>query len=152
MSGLWRNRPDTPEGKYLVQRRDGSIPRWPWFVLGANDPAAVAALRAYVHKAWMLKMDPEYCVDVRKMAWEWEALQTAYGTTGDPDAGPDLIDDPATIEMMRQGLLAAENAHLRELLRRALIIIERTPGAACLEVEMNKALEGDRSPDQESAP
>jgi hypothetical protein len=54
--------------------------------------------------------------------------------------------------MMRQGLLAAENAHLRELLRRALIIIERTPGAACLEVEMNKALEGDRSPDQESAP
>lgn len=47
--------------------------------------------------------------------------------------------------------LAAENDQLRELLRRALLLIEHIPGAACLEVEMNKALDGDRSPDQEPA-
>ena len=28
------------EGKFLVVRRDGSIPHWPHFVLGARDPAA----------------------------------------------------------------------------------------------------------------
>src|ERR1700704_5669978 len=38
--GLWRNQEGTREGKYLVQRRDGSIPEWPYFVIGARDPAA----------------------------------------------------------------------------------------------------------------
>lgn len=29
MAGIWRNNPETREGKYLVQRRDGTIPDWP---------------------------------------------------------------------------------------------------------------------------
>ena len=37
--------------KYLVVRRDGSIPKWPAFVLGARDPCALFALRAYARKA-----------------------------------------------------------------------------------------------------
>ncbi|HXI43902.1 MAG TPA: hypothetical protein VNH83_28225 [Bryobacteraceae bacterium] len=39
-AGLWRKNPETPEGKYLVKRRDGSVVDWPNFVLGAKDPAA----------------------------------------------------------------------------------------------------------------
>ena len=103
MSGLWRNRPDTPEGKYLVQRRDGSIPRWPWFVIGANDPAAPAALREYADEAERLGMDFRYVEDIRAMAEDWQASQIAYGTTGDPDAAPDLVDDQSVVEMMRKG-------------------------------------------------
>lgn len=103
MTGLWKNNPKTPEGKYLVKRRDGSIPRWDWFVLGSNDPASIAALRAYADAAERLGMDAAYVSDVRDMADDWESQQIAYGTTGDPDAGPDLIDDPATVAEMRNG-------------------------------------------------
>ena len=45
--GLWRNNPETPEGKYLVKRRDGTIPEWPYFVMGAADGASPDALREY---------------------------------------------------------------------------------------------------------
>lgn len=38
-------------GKYLVVRRDGTAPAWPYIVLGARDPSAPAALRAYVEHA-----------------------------------------------------------------------------------------------------
>ena len=27
--------------KFLVQRRDGSVPEWPWLVMGAADPAVL---------------------------------------------------------------------------------------------------------------
>ena len=40
-SGLWRTEEGTPEGKYLVQRRDGSVVEWPNFVIGAKDPGMV---------------------------------------------------------------------------------------------------------------
>lgn len=52
--GLWRDNPDTPEGKYLVKRRDGSVVEWSSFVLGPRDPAAPAGLRAYADKAEQL--------------------------------------------------------------------------------------------------
>lgn len=100
MSGLWRNRPETPEGKYLVKRRDGTVPEWPWFVLGARDPAAVAALRAYADRAEQMGMDPEYVADVRTMADEWVDYRAGHG---DPDAPPYRADDPATIAEMRRG-------------------------------------------------
>ena len=47
LTGLFRDNPATPEGKYLVKRRDGTVVEWPSFVLGARDPHAAAALRAY---------------------------------------------------------------------------------------------------------
>jgi hypothetical protein len=99
MSGLWRNNPKTPEGKYLVTRRDGTIPEWPWFVLGANDPAAVYAIRAYADYCNFLEMDPSYVSDLRIMAEEWARRDPK----GKPDAPPAIIDDPATIEMMKRG-------------------------------------------------
>ena len=38
MAGLHRSDPKTKEGKFLVTRRDGTIPKWPHFVLGGRDP------------------------------------------------------------------------------------------------------------------
>ena len=100
MSGLWRNRRDTPEGKYLVQRRDGTIPEWGWFVLGERDPAAPAALRAYAARAEAFGMDPQYVSDIRALAEEWS--RTRLGT-GDPDSPPHRADDPETIAKMQRG-------------------------------------------------
>jgi len=37
--GLWRDDPATPEGKYLVKRRDGTVVEWPSFTLGAETRA-----------------------------------------------------------------------------------------------------------------
>lgn len=102
MTGLWRNNPNTPEGKYLVKRRDGSIPDWPWFVLGAKDPAAPAALDAYAWAAEINRMDPDYVADIRRMRDEWREYRRLHGI-GKPDAPPELQDDPATIQAMRFG-------------------------------------------------
>ena len=102
MSGLWRNRKDTPEGKYLVQRRDGTVPEWPYFVLGAKDPAAPIALREYANAAEVLGYDGEYVSDIRRMADDWDEYRSQHGA-GDPDAEPHRTDDPAVVEKMRIG-------------------------------------------------
>lgn len=104
MPGLWRNQQGTPEGKYLVKRRDGSIPEWPWFVFAAADEAAPDGLRAYADKAEKLGFDPEYVADVRAMADEWERdLAAGVYKKGDPDAGRHRKDDPATVAEMAKG-------------------------------------------------
>mgnify|MGYP001584844172 FL=1 len=97
---LWRNTAETPEGKFLVKRRDGTIPEWPYFVLGARDPAAPAALRRYADRAREEGMDLAYCEDVYNMARDWEEYQRKHGT-GDPDAPPHRTDDPETIAEMQ---------------------------------------------------
>ncbi len=102
LSGLWRNNAETPEGKYLVKRRDGSIPEWPNFVIGAKDPAAPAALRAYADEAERRKMNEKYVSDVRYLATVFEDYRQRHGE-GDPDRGRHRKDDPATIEEMRNG-------------------------------------------------
>ena len=102
MSGLWKYRKETPEGKYLVQRRDGSVPLWPSFVLGARDAAAPVALRAYAAAGEALNYDPQLIADVRRLADEFEAYWEAHGQ-GDPDGPPHRPDDPETIEKMRRG-------------------------------------------------
>lgn len=102
MAGIWRNNPSTPEGKYLVKRRDGTVPQWPYFVIAASDPCAPAALRAYADAAAHRRMDPEYIRDIRAMAEEFEAYRAIQGS-GDPDAPRHRIDDPATIAEMRDG-------------------------------------------------
>lgn len=101
-SGLWVNNPETPEGKYLVKRRDGSIPEWPHFVLGARDPCAPAALRAYADAAEQISMNPEFVADVRELAFKFEEYRRAYGS-GDPDKGRHRKDDPETVALMRRG-------------------------------------------------
>lgn len=97
---LWRNDPSVNGCKYLVVRRDNTIPEWPWFVLGALDPAAPAGLRAYADKAEELLMDPAYVADIRAMADEWEAMSAA--DQGDPDAPPHRADDPHVLVRMAE--------------------------------------------------
>ncbi len=102
LTGLWRENPDTPEGKYLVKRRDGTIPEWPNFVLGAKDPAAPAALRAYADAADKLGMNPRYVAGIMRLASQFEHYRAAMGD-GDPDRGRHRKDDPATVAEMRRG-------------------------------------------------
>jgi hypothetical protein len=101
-NGLWRDNPDTPEGKYLVKRRDGTIPDWPSFTLGARDPCASHALRAYADKAIELNLDMAYVAAVMRLADEWEAYRAEHGA-GDPDRGRHREDDPTTVAEMKLG-------------------------------------------------
>ncbi len=97
MARLWRR---VLKGcKFFVCRRDGSVPTWKHFVLGARDPAAPAGLRAYADKAEELKMDPDYCWDIRDEADAWERELVTVGL-GDPDAGPHRVDDEVTVRKM----------------------------------------------------
>lgn len=102
MSGIWRFNSKTPEGKYLVTRRDGTVPEWPNMVFGAKDPAAPAALRAYADEGEKIGYDPVFVSDVRRMADEFEEYRAAHGC-GAPDAPPHRKDDPETLEKMRRG-------------------------------------------------
>jgi hypothetical protein len=102
MARLWRNNAETPEGKYLVKRRDGTVPPWPFMVFAASDPAAPAALLAYADEAERLNMDPEYVSDVRCQALAFQDWFGANGA-GDPDAPRHRVDDPATVAEMRKG-------------------------------------------------
>lgn len=100
MARLWRNTEGTREGKYLVQRRDGTIPQWPYFVMGAADPAAPKALQAYADAAEALGLDQEYVEDIRTMAIEWTVWRVTHGE-GDPDAPRHRKDDPEIIAKMK---------------------------------------------------
>jgi hypothetical protein len=102
LTGLWRENPDTPEGKYLVKRRDGTVVEWPSFVLGAKDPAAPAALRAYALEAARRGMNADYVSGIRRLAEAFVQYRIANGE-GDPDRGRHRTDDPATVEEMRKG-------------------------------------------------
>lgn len=108
MAGLWRNSPDTVEGKYLVLRRDGTAPEWPYFVLGAKDPAAPKALFEYAAECKRQGMDPQYVRDVQDMANAWILYQNDLIDLdapnlglGDPDAPPHRKDNPETVALMR---------------------------------------------------
>lgn len=102
MAGLFMNNPKTPEGKYLVQRRDGSIPEWPHFVLAASDPAAPQALLHYADVADDWGYDPQYTDDVRNLAADFDAWRQR-NIQGDPDAPPHRKDDPEIIAKMKRG-------------------------------------------------
>lgn len=99
MPGLWRYDPVNPRSKYLVTRRDGTIPDWPWFVLGARDSAAPWALRAYAVVALLALRDWRYARDVWSLASEFAQFRRQTGT-GDPNASQHRQDDPATINRL----------------------------------------------------
>lgn len=102
--GLVRDDPKTPEGKYLVKRRDGSVVEWPHFVLGARDPAAPAALRTYAKEAQRLgTCSLPLCDRVNTyLVEEFDAYRKVHGD-GDPGKGLHRKDDPATIAEMKKG-------------------------------------------------
>lgn len=106
LTGLFRDNPKTPEGKYLVKRRDGTVPPWPSFVLGGADPHAEKALRAYADScAEDPAIHPDFVAAVRRWADEYRAWRQAHGE-GDPGMGVHRKDDPDTIAEMRRGFSA----------------------------------------------
>lgn len=96
---IWAKTAEFSEGKFLVVRRDGSVPAWPHFVLGARDPAVPTALRAYADKAAELGMDPEYVSSVRDLAKDFDNYRQFNGE-GDADAPPHRHDDPKVLRAM----------------------------------------------------
>ena len=113
LTGLFRDNPETPEGKYLVKRRDGTVVEWPSFVLGARDPVAAVALRAYAkevrrlirdepQEAMMLGLTREFADRLSLEADSWDDFRDTHGS-GDPGMGRHRRDDPATIAEMRKG-------------------------------------------------
>jgi hypothetical protein len=83
-----------------VVRRDGTVPHWPHFVLGARDPATPIALRAYANACLELGYDEAYVDSLRDLAEDFECYRAEQGD-GDPDAPPHRRDDPDVIEAMR---------------------------------------------------
>jgi hypothetical protein len=106
---IWAKTKEFSEGKYLVVRRDGTIPSWPHFVIAGGDPAAPVALRAYATEARRLEMDEAYCASIEELADDFADLTVrrasdaaTLGTKGsDPEAGPHRKDNPAIIALMR---------------------------------------------------
>ncbi len=97
---IWAKTDEYREGKFLVVRRDGSVPHWPHFVLGARDPATPIALRAYADAAETLNFEPEYIASIRELADDFEVYRSQEGD-GDPEAAPHRTDDPEVIAAMR---------------------------------------------------
>ena len=95
---IWVKTTKWTEGKFLVVRRDGTRPHWPHFVLGARDPAAPIALRAYA--LFYDPIDPEFAASVRELADDFEAYRELAGP-GDAAALPHRHDDPHVIAAMR---------------------------------------------------
>jgi hypothetical protein len=100
---LFRNQDGFEGGKYLVQRRDGTVPDWPYFVIGAADPCAPAALYAYAEAAEEWRMDPQYVVDLKELAEEFKEWHKEH-EIGDPDAPRHREDDPEIIAKMKKGV------------------------------------------------
>jgi hypothetical protein len=100
---IWVKTRDYREGKFLVVRRDATVPHWPHFVLGARDPAAPAALLAYAEKARELGYEPEFCDSVVELATEDFPKYLAQHGAGDPGAPPHRKDNQFVIKAMRGG-------------------------------------------------
>jgi hypothetical protein len=106
---LWRHAGDML-GKYLVLRRDGTVPHWPHFVMGAMDPIVPTALAAYAREAKRQGLDREFCRDVEEEAVRFDiyrknALEEGK-KPGDPDSGPHRVDSPFVLDLMRGQSLA----------------------------------------------
>jgi hypothetical protein len=97
---IWAKTKEFFEGKFLVVRRDGSVPHWPHFVLGARDPAASKALLAYAREAERIGMDYEFVASIIELAGDFHRYRLDEGN-GDPDAPPHRVDDQAVIRAMR---------------------------------------------------
>jgi hypothetical protein len=97
---IWAKTKEFFEGKFLVIRRDGTVPHWPHFVIGARDPHAPAALRAYARAARDGGIDAEYVESVMELAKDFERYRADHGD-GDPDSPPHRTDDPNVISAMR---------------------------------------------------
>lgn len=99
----WARTEIIAEPKFLVVRRDGTIPPWPHFVMGARDPWVPAALNAYADAAAADGADADFVADIRQLAESFVAHRMQHGA-GDPDAPRHRTDDPSILQIMRDGL------------------------------------------------
>lgn len=107
---IWAKTTTHKEGKYLVVRRDGTVPAWPHFVLGARDLFSPIALRAYadaIDRNPNVGIDPEYSKSIRELANDFERYRAEYGS-GDPDAPPHRADNSEIIAVMKGEHLMVE--------------------------------------------
>ncbi len=113
LTKLFRENEATPEGKYLVKRRDGTVPPWPSFVLSGPDPVAVVALRAYAKEVKRLLHEEPVVAEKLGFTWdfahslmewadEYDRYRLEHGNS-DPGMGQHRVDDPATIAEMKKG-------------------------------------------------
>ena len=103
LNGLFREQSETPEGKYLVKRRDGTVPTWPSFVLGAADPMVPATLRFYALLGFFMG---HFTWGFMRSLWRFASTMSRWrksNWTGDPGMGRHRKDDPVTIAEMRKG-------------------------------------------------
>lgn len=98
---IWAKTREFMEGKFLVVRRDATVPAWPHFVLGARDPHAPAALIAYAASlASKPDHDIEYVQSILELAEDFKRYRANHGD-GDPEAAPHRKDDAAVLKAMR---------------------------------------------------
>jgi hypothetical protein len=111
---IWAKTDQYSEGKYLVVRRDGTIPEWPHFVIGGFDPCGPPALRAYAEAARTQGFDQAYCESIEELASDFEALAATERArkVADPTAGPHRKDSPFIVQLMG-GERDAAHVHLR---------------------------------------
>lgn len=100
---IWVKTEEFREGKFLVLRRDGTVPAWSYFVIGARDPAAPGALTAYAEAAEALGFDKEYVDSMHDLVIDFDEERIAKGC-GDPPAPPHRVDHPEIIRMMRRAI------------------------------------------------
>ena len=91
---------NTQEGKYLVVRRDGTVPHWPYFVLGARDPIVPDVLRCYAMLGRHIRYGEEYCLSVGELAYGFERYRRCHSAS-DPEAASNRVDDPNVVQAMR---------------------------------------------------
>jgi hypothetical protein len=60
---------------WIVLRRDGTTPQWPFVVMHALDPAAPGALRAYAYQSFIHRAPERYRDDVLALADSFEAYR-----------------------------------------------------------------------------
>ncbi len=97
---LWRNNPETPEGKYpIALRRDGTPIERRYMVIVLRDPAASAAFAAYALEAARLGYDAQYVADVVELSRQ--AAVEASDDPGDPMAPRHRVDDPVVLAWAR---------------------------------------------------
>lgn len=68
--------------KYLVLRRDGTLPPWPYFVLGAADPAAWDTFAFYVERCRELGYSQQYLDEL-------SAIRLNFVKPNGPERRPD---------------------------------------------------------------
>lgn len=99
---IWAKTEEFSEGKYLVVRRDGTVPEWPHFVLGGFDPCSSAALIRYAEVAQQMGYDPDFVGSVLQLARDFSDLMLSERArkVSDPDAGPHRRDNPDVVALM----------------------------------------------------